>query len=356
MIFSKLCNLSIQNNFSDSEFVLLYNMLGDDRAVSMATKAKMLPFIAKACLKSNISTNIWKPIYKKFSNRNNKVIEALDIAFTAFKKYGIKKAFLSENFGALLSSNSDFAVFASGDVDCYVDPSEYEKVSMAFAELGFLRKERYSKNLLISSEFSHDKILPENFSIGIDLFPLSRLSMPCFIQTDNFVDWNKMRRYGTTAIVLPPIEALMYICLLHISLHSFCRAPAVRLYRDIVNCAIGMQNNDWQSILKWAERDRVRSRISMAAYISSIIGKVKIPPEIIALLNKQIFDLVFDSDDGILRDEPDRINVLKIEALCNDNSIIDGIREIVFPDSAWMTEVYGENNIITEIKHIFDIL
>ena len=354
--FSKLCNMSIQNNFVESEFISLYNGIGEKLVISMSKTVKMQPFIAKACLKSNISTGVWKPVYENFYNRNKKVIEALDIIFTSFHKHGIKKVFLSENFGALLSSDSDFALFASGDVDCCADCSEYKKICTVFEELKFSRKEKYSNKLLISSEFSNDRILPKNFTISIDLYPLSRLSMPCFVQTDTFLNWNKMRQYGSTSIILPPIDALMYICLLHISLHSFCREPAIRLYRDIVNAAMKIRIDDWASILKWAKRDKVCRRISVAAYISSIIGNVKIPTEITSFCSKKILDLVFDSDNDILKDEPNRLNVLRIETLCNDNSELNGMKEILYPDSDWMIEVYGKNNVITKMKHVFDIL
>ena len=354
--FSRLSCLSVRETFDIDYFRYLYDDLGLDTVMKMAKQSKILPFIANSCVICEKDAETWYPIYCEYKKRNNQVVSGLDVIYQEFEAKGVKKVFLSENFGALLASGGDLALFASGDVDNCAEISESELISEIMKSLGFKEERRYSGNLYISAEYSNPEILPKGFDFGIQWEPLARLTLPSLIHLDDFVDWNRLGKYTKTSIKLPPLDALMYICLLHISLHSFCRAPGVRLYRDLVNCSKVLEENDWKTVLSWTQKYKTYSRLSTAAYIGSKIAELSIPEEMLKKKKQKLIDVVFNESLGILKKEPGKLRVLLIESLCNDSSVKDGIKEILFPDKEWSMKVYGKTGFPARLKHLLHIL
>lgn len=361
--FSTLLNLSIRDvefNDQDTKRICEINQeIGQSRMMELACKVKMLPFVAKTMTEMQIDTNTWQPILLRYRERNRAVIEELARVYEQFASEGVQKVFVSENFGAMLAAGGDIGLFASGDADNYADIEEREKLCATFESRGYKHKDRYVGNLLISTEFTHERRLPKGFSLGIDYYPLSRLTLPCFIDADQFVDWSNVRRYEATTIQLPPADALMYICLLHISLHSFCRAPAIRLYRDIVNASCVITGRDWENIAAWAKRDKTCRRIATAGRISHEIAGTDIPQIITELAgesNKHLFSIAFDKQNCVLRPEPSRLEVLRIETSCSDQGLVHGVGGILFPDKQWMRTVYGSCGVSAHLKQLRKVL
>lgn len=356
ILFSRLCNYSIKNILDIETCSQIYDALGCNTVISRAKAAKMLPFIANTCLACNRDVDVWRPIYNEYKERNDRIINGLEIIYDALTQNGVKRIFLTENFGALLSSGGDTALFASGDVDNCADFSENEIISETMMSLGFKEERRYAGHLYISAEYSNPSILPDGFEFGVQWEPLARLTLPSFVHLNDFVDWGRLRKVSGTSINLPPIDALMYICLLHISLHSFCRAPAIRLYRDLVNCSEGVKQEDWNRITQWANTYKTITRMSTSAYVGHKIADLSVPAEVLSRLSRKLINMVFEEKVGVLRKEPGRIQVLAIEILCNDDSVMSGAKDILFPDKTWKKQVYGNTDALASIKHLKDII
>lgn len=351
--FSTLANASVREDLAQDEKQELTRIaleLGGKTLLEMAKQAKMLPFLAKLMLGLGIDPQIWQPVYDRYAERNCQIVAELDRVYVALTDAGCKKLFVSENFGAMLAADSDIALFASGDVDNYVDAAEYPAVKQVLTGLGYRCEERFAGTLFISATFEHAERLPEGFDFGFEVFPLSRLTQPCAVRTDDFTDWTKLRAYRDTAILLPPREALLYICLLHISLHSFCRAPAIRLYRDIVNAAEGLTEAEWARIAVQAKKDQTERRLYTAAYLSNRITGTALPvprgTEIERLLR-----LVFDEENGVLLPEPSRARVMRIEINCHDRSCAAGLKAMLLPDKSWRKRVYGSGGLRGIVRH-----
>jgi len=353
--FSKLANASIRADLPPkSEKEKLRGIaleLGGATLLTMAKRAKMLPFLAKLLLSLEIEPEVWQPIYDRYAERNALVIAELDRVYTALTAAGCKKVFVSENFGAMLAADGDTALFASGDVDNYVDGEEYPVVKRVMTSLGYRCEERFAGALFISATFEHPERLPEGFHFGFEVFPLSRLTQPCPVRADDFTDWTKLRSYRDTAILLPPREALLYICLLHISLHSFCRAPAIRLYRDIVNAADGLTDAEWARVAAQAKRDRTERRLYTAAYLSNQIAGTALPIARKPII-KWLLKLVYDEKNCVLLPEPSRLRVMRIEIAAHDRSIAAGLKEMLLPDKAWRKSVYGSSGLRGIVRHL----
>lgn len=357
--FSMLANASVRSmEPEDNEKEKLRQIacaLGGEKLKSMSVKAKMLPFLAKLLLCLDIDKPYWQTVYDRYADRNRKVLQQLHSVYEQLHAAGCKKVFVSENFGAMLASGSDIALFASGDIDNYADAAEYPLIKQTLLSCGYTCEERFAGNLFVSATFENPGVLPEGFAVGFEVFPLSRLTQPCTVCADDFVDWDRLRTYQDTQITLLPADALLYICLLHISLHSFCRAPAIRLYRDIVNSAEGITDKDWQRIISWAKRDRTERRAYTAAMIANEIAKTQLPISEYGNC-KRLLSLTFDRKNGVLLPEPNRLRVMQIELACHDKGTLFGLKEMLFPEKQWMQSVYGSAGLSGTVKHIRRIL
>lgn len=332
--------------------------LGREKLFQLVSRKKILPFAARTFAMYGIDAAFWAEQLELFRTRNRKILHCLNDAYTSLRRHGVRKMFVSENFGALLSANGDIGLFASGDVDNYADPCERERIYQAFDALGYRREERYSGQLQIAAEFfpPENMDVPEKFYVSVDFYPLARLKLPCFVQADRFVDWDGLTCYADTAIMLPPANALMYICMLHISLHSFSRAPDIRLYIDLLN--MSKLPIDYAILRKWCMADQTCTRAATAAELANCLMKTHFPEELIRLSErrKKIERLVYDPKKNDLIYEPSGLKVLQIETLCDDRSILHGILSILFPDKHWMKKVYGSCGLRAHMKHFLKVL
>lgn len=343
----------------DRYIMPLYEKDGCDKVIQVTTKKKMLPYVANMMVKINKDVDKWQVIADKYKNRNSAVVSELDNVYRAMSEGNVKKMFLSENFGALLNSNRDLTLFASGDLDNCADLSEKPKIDAIFERLGYRREDRYSGKTLCTSSYYNNTRLPDDFYFGLCWEPLSRLKLPCFINMDDFVDWENLRCYADSNIKLPSVEALLYICLMHITLHSFHRAPAIRLYADILNSCYN-NNVDWNTVFNWAKRDHTVIRMMTSAILANRLADVKIPDFVMEFQSnkrvQKLLKLVYDEQNGCLYPEPGKLAVYKIEIACNDNSDLAGLTDMLFPSSAWLKKHYGNGLFVSEIKHIKNLL
>lgn len=341
----------------------LYKQEGQNKIYEFSKNKKILPFLAVLMSKLNIDSQFWDEKALYYEKRNRGIIECLNAVFKKLSENSVKKIFVSENFGALLLADGNKALFASGDVDIYADISQKEEIYKSFKELGYKIKERYTKRKLINSSFYNDDLLPKGFYFAICWYPLCRIKLPCFVDADEFIEWDKLLSYKNTAIKLPDIESAMYICLMHISLHSFSRAPDIRLYIDIKNIC-GLPVN-WGKICEFAKRDKTMVRLLTACILSKKILGADIPDTV--LDNRKNYDnqitkilnIVYDEKNNSLICEPHGIKILFLEAYSNDTGLWHGIREILLPDRNWVREVYCGNKgniLIGYIKHIKNLL
>lgn len=358
----KCCELTEREK---TTIIKLYTLDGKQQIYDYAKNRKILPFVAMLLAGMGFDTQYWNEIAEEFRVRNEKVIYCLNIAFELLLKSGVKKIFVKENFAALLSADADKALFSSGDVDMYADIAHKEIIYTVFEQLGYTREERFTHKKIISTSFYNDSVLPKGFHFGVSWNPFARLKLPSFLNADDFVDWDRLNTYKDTAIITPDIDALMYICLLHISLHSFSRAPDIRLYIDINN--MSMLPVDWEKILNWAYRDKTMVRVLVACFLANRLISVEIPAIVLDLTQSaeykkqvmKLLKLVYNEKTNTLRYEPRGLKILKIEAWTDSAGFMTGIRKILFPGEKWIREVYvGEkgNIFIGQIKHILNII
>ena len=336
----------------------VYKENGKESMYEYFNTRKILPFAAKTFCNLDIDSEFWLLILEQYRERNKKIVSFLDVAYEALRDFGVKNAFVTENFGALLTSGRDIGLFASGDVDNCYDENEKEKLYQALQSIGCTYQEYYSiKRLNGSAWYAPKKYdLPENFHVGFQPGPLSRWFIPGFVEMCDFNGWDDIRTYQNTSIQLANPSVLMYICMLHISLHSFSRAPDIRLYTDTMNMTLS--DVDYSKIEAWSEKNHTKTRISVAATLTNNLMKTNIPENVTNQTNRKnkVLRLVYDPVANDLIYEPQGLKVLRIESLCDDKGVVHGLFEIAFPKKEWMKQTYGNNHIGSYFKHIRRIL
>ena len=149
----------------------------------------------------------------------------------------------------------------------------------------------------------------------------------------------------------------MYVCLLHIAVHGFSKAPDIRLYYDIANAACS--EPDWQLIAQWAQRDGNCVKLSTAAYLSHRLLGVQIPSYIFSLGNekqrKRLLAVVYDEKTNSLKDFPGRKARILIDVYSHEQGAVKGALAILFPAYRWIKGRYGMG-ILGYFKHLLSLL
>lgn len=343
-----------------TDISLYYTDLVKKEIIHRAEKSKKMPFIAKYFQSCGVDIGYWSEVLNIYQSRNSMILEKTQELFYQFHLDGVKKVFLYENFGALLLSNTDFSQFSSGDIDIFADLSEKEKLTQSLNKLGFY--DIINHFSLVSSIFINND-LNLDFKINIMWQPLSRNKLPFYIDINNTIKWDNLIKYRETEIKIPNPTALMYLCLLHISVHCYVREPDLRLYKDIEFLS-GMVI-DWREIYELARYDKKIVRVSTVLYISKTFLKIDVPiidnfdrRKNIKSINKLIRYIV-DSKTGKLKFNPSKFDILKIEIYSDHSSFVYGIFKFLFPGIKWVRQVYPNKlnlTLISYIKHFVALL
>lgn len=356
--FRLLVKGSYLNDNEKNTVRTIYDSFGMNCIYEIVKEKKIIPFAANTFCNCMLDVDFWSNILRHYQIRNKAILLFLNKVYTVLHEQGVRKMFVTENFGALLSADEDIGLFSSGDIDNYAAPNEKEKIYNAFEILGCARKERFSGAHQIAAEFFPAKKegLPDNFYFSVDFYPLARLKLPCFVQADDFINWDKIYAYKNTEIILPPTDALMYICLLHISLHSYSRAPDIRLYVDLMN--MFHTDIEYTNIIKWCIHDKTCKRVAVSAELSNWLVETRFQNDIIELSKNRLGleKMVYDFKKRDLRYAPDRLKILLIEMKCNDSNMLVGLKNILFPNKEWVKKVYMSCGLKAYLLHIIKLL
>ena len=335
----------------------LYAKEGRENVYAHAKKKKIIPGIAYLLTKLDLDADYWKHISDSFRERNERVITYLDCFYETMTKAGITHIAVVENFGALLHAQTDLALFGSGDTDNFGDRAEQEHIYQILTKEGYQLEDTKAGFLLISTEVHLKDTNIDNYHFGINWDVTNRVNLPCLTSKSDFFDWQDCTYYKSTHIRLPSPEALMYVCLMHIAVHGFCKAPDIRLYFDIANVA--SKPLDWSKIVKWAIRDENCLRIATATTLTNRLLGVSIPEEVMNLGNprrrERLLRHVSIPEQNALKDFPSRFTSFFIDVLSCDKGVFSGLKYVFFPPRNWVIAKYGSATL-GRIKHILNLL
>lgn len=310
-----------------------------DLKETLKTK-KVRPVVGKMMVSLGVDEVYWNSEYEYFLNRNKAVISEIDSIFSELRKNGITRIIAYENFGALLSSDTDVALYSSGDVDLFADVSSKDEITKIMQSLGYTPTLDFHDERKIMTEYlKKDGII----RVNIDWIILRRMMFPIKISLEGVLNWSQLRKYKTTNINLPSKEALLYLCLLRIAVHGFSRSPDVRLYIDIQNCVC--VDPDWDKVIAWAKRDEVLTKVVAVAYIAHYLNGVAVPEYVLELAEndkyaQQIINICYDANNRTLKYDPAGMDLMRMEAASDNRSLPGEFLAMLFPSKNWLKEFY----------------
>lgn len=346
------------DNLNMNDISLFYDNVVLRQIITKAEASKKMPFVAKYFQTRGIEINYWTKILNKYHSRNQHILEKTCEVFNQFHIDELKKVFLYENFGALLLSNSDLSQFSSSDIDIYVDPTEKGKLYYSLSKLGFHCNKEESK--AVTSVFIKED---EIFKINVMWQPLSRDKLPFLIDTVNLMQCDNLVIYKGTKIIIPNPTILMYLCLLHISVHCYVREPDLRLYKDIE--FLSKMQIDWNRIYEFSRNDKKIIRVMTALYISKNYLNIDVPindefcDRVSVKSQKKIIGLITDSKTKKLRFNLSKVDVLKIEIYSDCPSFFIGLINMFFPNIKWLKQTYSNKLnliVISYAKYLMNLL
>ena len=246
-----------------------YRGIGKDEA--QKNMKGMLPFIAHHCMCLDIDREFWETKHTYYKERNLNIIKLLDQVFRKLEEKGCTRVCVTENFSAVLASDSCIGCFASGDVDLFVDIEMIPIVKEVMDEMGFSLGDRIKRKKCFAYEYYNETILGTKFWLNFQWAPLTRKKTHLYDQYSItrrlYQELDRTIRYKDTAIKLLSNDAMMYFNLHHIaSGHYFIMSPEFRLYADI-DRPLRALNINLEKLARWAKEDDAGFRIAMPLYI-----------------------------------------------------------------------------------------
>ena len=308
----------------------IYNSYSRESIEKLVSKNQIIPFAAHIFTNLDCDSNFWRSKYDYYVLRNNEIRSMLEDVFIALKNYNCSSITLTENFAALLASESNIGCFCSGDVDLSADILEQEKITECMNSIGFYSKEQprsigeYSGQ---SMQFFNTNVLSDGFWINVIWKPVTR----AFLVQDKYEKRLSRDRLNATTLEGSSIRilestSLLYFCALHSAAgHYFTLTPGLRLYVDIDRIVRNV-NIDWDDIIAWEQEDDAGIRISMSLYLSKKLLKTPIPEKAYKNLflkkrNRRLANYLLDSKSNAIQSKSSKIRRLYVELL-SDNKFM----------------------------------
>jgi len=344
---------------------IIYNKLGRKKILELAVKEKILPFVSYAMLKTNIEKSFWQKKYNYFRDRNTKIVKLLDTIFREMNNKNIP-IFLYENFGSLLLSGEDIGLFCSGDVDLCSSLEYKEEIIKVLSSFGYFIKIRKYENLNVWSEFCN-AAGTNDIWINVMWVPITEKVLAVAPGIDSKFFFNDITPIKNLNINVPSRTTLLFLCLLHTSVHKYTCSPGMKLNVDIDRLVISGKIR-WEKIVAFAIKYNVKRRIALSLMLVSDFLGTPIPKKTIIGLGgsnpntKKAYNyLVGHSFLANKSDEINRFRSFYLAALLHDKGLLIGFLRILFPERKWLSKIYStpnENNILKEyllrIKRIFN--
>ena len=329
-------------NFSTEERELLlyyYSEHSKEHLFKIAEGKKIIPFVADVFIELGCDEQFWRTHYDFYLHRNQKITKLLDSIFIGLEEYGCKSVVLTENFGALLASDSSLACFCSGDVDLSADIAEKDDIVNCLRTFSFESKDQPSKIGEYSGQsmqfYSHEAI-DRGFWINVIWKPVTR----AFLVQDMYeVRLNRDRlianKHGESNIRILDDSTLLYFCALHSSAgHYFTLSPGLRLFVDIDRMA-RKPSIRWGDILDWEIEDKAGIRISMALYLANKVFKTPIPAEVLSRIesrnaNRKLFRYLFDCETNQIQSKSSKFRRLYVELASDNNNLVIKFFQTIF--------------------------
>jgi len=325
---------------------IIYDKLGRKAILDLAVKEKIVPFVAYTMSKTNIEKPFWQEKYIYFRERNIKIVKLLDAIFKEMKNKNVP-IFLYENFGSLLLSGEDIGLFCSGDVDLCSSLEYKEEVIKVLSSFDYFVRIRNYENLNVWTQFCNTTGTNDIW-ISVQWTPLAEKVFPIAPDINSNIFFKNIFSIDNSNIQVLSRTYLLFLCLLHTSVHKYTCSPGMKLNVDIDRLIISGKI-EWKQIINFAIKYNVKRRVALSLMLAYDFLNTPIPKKIISelggdqFLTRMIYKYLvgnsFLANEGI---EFNRFRTLYLAVLLHDFGILAGFFRAFFPESKWLVKIYGK--------------
>ncbi len=342
-----LC-LAARGTWQTNEITALqahYRAIGEERVYSLGVANQMLPLIANALAIAGISDSAnpkcrWEEILSTNQHRVDAQISILEEITVELRQAGCFSAAV-EAGGVLLGTQLANRSYCSGDIDLLVQEEHWALVRDVFAAKGFKSKDRRGRPTT-RIEYSRTTSDGEQW-LEVGFAPFDRMWVP-LNYNDRCDTWLTRTVTSTKAegiTVLCPNDALVFVAF-HTSLHSFIRAPGLRLQVD-VDRLVRDCDIDWEQFVQEVRSTGISTRVFVSLSMAKGLMNTPIPLEVLKELMpsesrwRGISYLL--EQDGVIVGASPKLGKLKavlLDVLISEKTVPAWIKQVVLPDEEWM--------------------
>jgi hypothetical protein len=344
----RLLTLAIRgerHEHEDAELAALHQQMGDAVCREAAQLNQVEALVADALsivLAPEALRPHWRELLAKNEARVTDLIDALGAVGARLTAAGCRWAAI-EGGGVMLSSALPARSFCPSDIDLLVAQEDWAKTAACFEAEGFASEEREGRAVTQRREYQRGKLW-----LGVGCVPFERKWVPLRFSDCSgewlarAVDSRKDPRIKT----LDATDGLAFVAM-HTSLHSYIRAPGVRLHVD-VDRLVRDNAIDWPRFVSTVQAMGVGVRAFTSLSMAAGLLATPVSQEILEALHPgssrwRRIESVLAGQGVISNGQPKLggMQTIRLDALLDEQGSLAWLAMLAVPPAAFMRQNYS---------------
>lgn len=246
-----------------------------------------------------------------------------------------------EGASVLLGTGMPTAAYCSNDLDLLVEAGGLAEIHTVLTSIGFHATDRRGQRTL---RVEYRRVMEQGtqwLEVGEAVF--DRRWVPLSFEADprEWLDRRVPSPRWPSLFTLEPTDALV-VATVHASMHSYVRAPGIRLYAEI-DRIIHDLSIDWEAFVYRVRAVGASTRVYVSLMVAEGLVGTPIPTSVLDALappdavRQRLLALV--SRIGVLGVTGRRlgpVRTIQLDRLLDDRKTVDWLAAVVLPDAQWL--------------------
>lgn len=344
--------LGVQGALDEDEraqLLRLHAELGEDAAMAAARANQIAPLVASQMLRygGREVAAAWLPALDANRSRVERLMDVLRELGGALDAAGVPWAVI-ENGGVLFGSDMPFEAFAAGDFDLLVGADAWQDAVRVMSAAGFVADDRRDRP---TNRVEFRRSLPDGTVqwMNAGAATIDRIWVPLPV-ADLGQAWLKERRrsHRDDAVwVLRPEHSLALVAL-HTSLHSYVRAPGIRLHVDVDRMT---RDNriDWDEAVDQMVRMSAETRCFVSLSMARGLLAAPVPDRVLDRLDpgaarRHTLERILRANGVVAtgRRKLGRLDSVALDRALDGRALPAWLWSLVAPPREWLVSHFGD--------------